>query len=61
MTAVASLSSISQWVTPQEFARLYNRSPWTIYYWLRIGFLGEIGIKSFRDVRGRWWICVASL
>lgn len=47
-----------RWVTPREFARIYERSLRTVQWWCYSGTLADFGIQTYKDHRrhGGWLI-----
>ena len=50
------LDPSSQWVTVGEFARQWNKHRNTIRRWCESGFFLTIGISTYCDPRGTWYI-----
>lgn len=49
----------SRWVNVPTFARLVDRSPFTVYKWLhRKDVLSAFGYKAYQDPFGRWYVQV---
>jgi hypothetical protein len=46
------------WRSVEYAARYYGRSPITIQHWCQSGTFAEFNIPVYKDVRGRFWICV---
>jgi hypothetical protein len=53
------LDPASQWITVGEFAVLWNKHRHTIRNWCESGFFSTLGISTYRDPRGHWYIRVS--
>jgi hypothetical protein len=51
--------SNSKWVTVNEFAKEWNKHRNTIRRWCESGFLSTLGIATYCDPRGCWFIRVS--
>jgi hypothetical protein len=46
----------SQFLTPEQVGQAFAKSPNTVRRWCRDGRLKEMGVKTFQDPGGKWWI-----
>ena len=49
----------TRWVTVGEFAYEWNKHRNTIREWCETGYLSSLGIPTYRDPRGYWFIRIA--
>jgi hypothetical protein len=51
---------MNTWRSVAYTARFFNRSPITIRHLCQNGTFAAFGIPTYKDKKGRYWICIAA-
>jgi hypothetical protein len=47
-----------EWLSVGQFAKRWNKNRRTILRWCESGFILSLGMQTFRDQNGYWYICI---
>lgn len=48
-----------EWVSVGQFAKRWNKSRKTILRWCESGFILTLGMSTYREQNGRWYIRIS--